>query len=111
MFFKMMMKLMVLKSGTLLPIALFVSLLHLALSLSILGMLLMYGAMEAPRDRNVEAGKEFVDSDHPPLFTPFKFESYADIRKTTNLIAGEALEYFLRSHPAENTSEDPKVQV
>ncbi|KAI9104154.1 hypothetical protein K1719_022990 [Acacia pycnantha] len=62
----------------------------------------------APRDRNVEAGKEFVDSDHPPLFTPFKFESYADIRKTTNLIAGEALEYFLRSHPAENTSEDPK---
>ncbi|KAI9104211.1 hypothetical protein K1719_023047 [Acacia pycnantha] len=62
----------------------------------------------APRDRNVEAGKEFVDSDHPPLFTPFKFESYADTRKTTNLIAGEALEYFLRSHPTENTSEDPK---
>ncbi|KAI9104206.1 hypothetical protein K1719_023042 [Acacia pycnantha] len=64
--------------------------------------------MLAPRDRNVEAGKEFVDSDHPPLFMPFKFESYADTRMATNLIAGEALEYFLRSHPAENTSEDPK---
>ncbi|KAK4253592.1 hypothetical protein QN277_010245 [Acacia crassicarpa] len=61
----------------------------------------------APMDRNVEVGKEFVDSDHPPLFGPFKFESYADTRRATNLIAGEALD-FLRSHPAENTSEDPK---
>ncbi|KAI9104191.1 hypothetical protein K1719_023027 [Acacia pycnantha] len=82
------------------------SLPHLALSLSILGMLLMYGAMEGIEMWKLE--KSLLTSDHPPLFTPFKFESYADIRKTTNLIAGEALEYFLRSHPAENTSEDPK---
>ena len=46
----------------------------------------------APNNRNVEVGKEFVDSEHPPQFLPFKFETYIATRVTTGLRAGEALD-------------------
>lgn len=43
-------------------------------------------------DEEVEAPPELVDSEHPRLFVPFKYEDYRKLRLTTKLEAGEALE-------------------
>ena len=65
----------------------------------------------APNNRNVEVGKEFVDSEHPPKFLPYKFETYVATRVTTGLMAGQALDLLrnpqlLRNKPLNNPSHD-----
>ncbi|KAA8524071.1 hypothetical protein F0562_010498 [Nyssa sinensis] len=47
-----------------------------------------------PREEEVEAPPELVDSDHPRLYVPLTFEDYRKLRLSTRLVAGEALEFI-----------------
>ncbi|KAK7316215.1 hypothetical protein VNO77_35069 [Canavalia gladiata] len=54
-----------------------------------------FGAfMLASRDGNVEAPLELVNSDHPRLYHPFKYEDLRDFRITTDKRTGEVLNQF-----------------
>lgn len=44
-----------------------------------------------PREENVEAPAELVDSDHPRLYVPVTFETYRNLRLSKGMRAGEAL--------------------
>ncbi|XP_042482065.1 2-oxoglutarate-dependent dioxygenase DAO-like [Macadamia integrifolia] len=52
-----------------------------------------------PKDSAVEAPPEFVDSEHPRLYSPITFEDFRDLRFSTGSRAGEALEH-VRLQPA-----------
>ncbi|XP_059661363.1 2-oxoglutarate-dependent dioxygenase DAO-like [Cornus florida] len=45
-----------------------------------------------PKEEEVVAPPELVDSDHPRLYVPLNFEDYRKLRLSTGLRAGEALE-------------------
>ncbi|XP_043711121.1 2-oxoglutarate-dependent dioxygenase DAO-like [Telopea speciosissima] len=46
-----------------------------------------------PKDEAVEAPPEFVDSEHPRLYSPITFEDFRKLRISTGSRAGEALEH------------------
>lgn len=48
--------------------------------------------MLGPKDTKVEAPSQLVDSKHPRLYLPFSIEEYTQLRLSTRLPAGEALE-------------------
>lgn len=48
--------------------------------------------LSPPPDTIVEASPEFVDAEHPHLYSRFTYEEYRKLRATTKLHAGEALE-------------------
>ncbi|KAK7316217.1 hypothetical protein VNO77_35072 [Canavalia gladiata] len=55
-----------------------------------------FGAfMLASRDGNVEAPLELVNSDHPRLYHPFKYEDLRLFRITTGKRNGEVLDQYL----------------
>ncbi|GLT39385.1 hypothetical protein SLA2020_135780 [Shorea laevis] len=45
-----------------------------------------------PKEETVEAPEELVDAEHPRLYVPFTYEEYRNLRLSTKLQAGEALE-------------------
>lgn len=47
-----------------------------------------------PRDTMVETPPELVDSEHPCLYAPFKFEDFRKARFYKHLNAGDALDFF-----------------
>lgn len=51
-----------------------------------------------PKEEAVEAPPELVDSDNPRQFLPFTYEEYRKLRISTELQAGEALQ-FVRTNP------------
>ncbi|XP_028790415.1 2-oxoglutarate-dependent dioxygenase DAO-like [Neltuma alba] len=61
-------------------------------------------SLQAPRHRDVEVAKEFVDTDHPPLFMPFNFERYIESRWSKNMRVGEALDLLRVDHPSNTVS-------
>ncbi|XP_028790522.1 2-oxoglutarate-dependent dioxygenase DAO-like [Neltuma alba] len=61
-------------------------------------------SLQAPRHGDVEVAKEFVDSDHPPLFMPFNFERYIESRWTKNIRNGEALDLLRVDLPSNSVS-------
>ena len=46
----------------------------------------------APKEAEVEAPPELVDSDHPRLYVPLNYEDYRKLRLSTGMRAGEALD-------------------
>ncbi|OAY61031.1 2-oxoglutarate-dependent dioxygenase DAO [Manihot esculenta] len=52
-----------------------------------------------PKGTALEAPAEFVDSEHPRLYTAFTFEDYRKLRLSTKLHSGEALE-LVRIQPS-----------
>lgn len=46
-------------------------------------------------EETVEAPPELVDDAHPRLYAPFTFEDYRNLRFSTKLLDGEALNFLL----------------
>ncbi|XP_065855167.1 2-oxoglutarate-dependent dioxygenase DAO-like [Euphorbia lathyris] len=55
-----------------------------------------------PKEAEVEAPSELIDSQHPRLFTSFTYEDYRKLRLKTKLQAGEALELVRIIRSSEN---------
>ncbi|KAJ8422093.1 hypothetical protein Cgig2_000595 [Carnegiea gigantea] len=48
--------------------------------------------LSPPADKVVEVPPEFINEEHPRMFSSFTYEEYRNLRKTTKLHAGEALQ-------------------